>query len=92
MLGAHALVLRFFGGEHGDRLVLVNLGRDLRLDSAPEPLLAPPAGATWTLLWSSEDPRYGGHGTAPLQPEGVWRLPGEAAEVLGPTATQERET
>src|SRR5205823_1202590 len=72
VLGPHALVLRFFGGEHSDRLVLVNLGRDLRLDSAPEPLLAPPEGAGWTLLWSSEHPRYGGQGTAPLQTDGIW--------------------
>ena len=40
-----AFVLRFFGRRDGsdDRLLLVNLGRDLDLDPAPEPLLAPPA-------------------------------------------------
>ena len=32
-------------------------------EPAPEPLLAPPAGRAWQLLWSSEDPRYGGDGT-----------------------------
>ena len=37
---------------------------DLHLDPAPEPLLAPPADAGWIILWSSEDPKYGGTGTA----------------------------
>ena len=27
----------------------------------PEPLLAPPEGLQWEVLWSSEDPDYGGH-------------------------------
>ena len=44
VLGPEAFVLRFFGENGSDRLLLVNLGRDLDLDSAPEPLLAPPAG------------------------------------------------
>jgi maltooligosyltrehalose trehalohydrolase len=83
VLGAHAFVLRFFGNEEeGDRLLLVNLGRDLHLDPAPEPLLAPPDGGRWQVRWSSEDPRYGGGGTAPPDTEAGWRLPGEAALVL----------
>ena len=65
-------------------LVLVNLGRDLHLDPAPEPLLAPPGGKRWAVRWSSEDPRYGGGGTAPPDTETNWRLPGEAALVLLP--------
>jgi maltooligosyltrehalose trehalohydrolase len=62
VLGPHAFVLRFFNAEHGDRLLVVNFGADLDLSSAPEPLLAPPAGARWALLWSSEHVRYGGLG------------------------------
>ena len=42
--GPEAFVLRFFSGADGDRLLVVNYGRDLRLDVAPEPLLAPPEG------------------------------------------------
>ncbi len=43
VLGDDALVLRF-GGERGDeRLLVVNLGRDLRAPSLAEPLLAPSA-------------------------------------------------
>ncbi len=40
-----------------DRLLIVNLGRDLLLGPAPEPLLAPVEGQAWRLLWSSEAPR-----------------------------------
>ena len=44
VLAPEAFVLRFFGTHHDDRLLVVNLGRDLHLNPAPEPLLAPPAG------------------------------------------------
>ncbi len=84
VLSNRAFVLRFFGGPSGDRLLVVNLGRDLRLDPAPEPLLAPPEGARWDILWSSEDPRYGGSGTFPLDTSENWRIPGRAAVALAP--------
>jgi hypothetical protein len=48
----------------------------------PEPLVAPPPDARWQLAWSSEDPRYGGCGAAPFDPDGPWRLPAQAALVL----------
>ncbi|VTU01972.1 -alpha-glucan branching protein : Malto-oligosyltrehalose trehalohydrolase OS=Desulfovibrio sp. U5L GN=DesU5LDRAFT_0871 PE=3 SV=1: Alpha-amylase: Alpha-amylase: DUF3459 [Gemmataceae bacterium] len=83
VLGPSAFVLRFFSGDGGDRLLIVNLGRDLHLNPAPEPLLAPPAvGTHWHVLWSSEHPKYGGLGTAPLDTDDNWRIPGEAAVVL----------
>jgi hypothetical protein len=44
VLGDEAFVLRFFGRDGDDRLLLVNLGRDLRLDPVPELLLAPLEG------------------------------------------------
>ena len=93
VLGPEAFALRFFGENAGDRLLLVNLGTDLPLEPVPEPLLAPLAGMRWDLLWSSEDPRYGGIGaTAPEDGEGRWRLPGRAAVVLGLVPrTRERE-
>ena len=65
VVGPEAFVLRYFSGEHGDRVLLVNLGVDLRLDPAAEPLLAPPEDRRWGLLWSSEDPAYGGTGPFP---------------------------
>jgi maltooligosyltrehalose trehalohydrolase len=84
VLGPQAFVLRFFGENGDDRLLVVSLGRDLHLDPAPEPLLAPPEGRTWQVLWSSEDPRYGGCGTPPLETESNWHIPGEAAVALRP--------
>jgi maltooligosyltrehalose trehalohydrolase len=82
VLGPAAFVLRYFGEAGHDRLLVVNFGRDLPLDPAPEPLLAPPAEACWEILWSSEDPRYGGSGTPPVETEENWRIPGEAAVVF----------
>jgi maltooligosyltrehalose trehalohydrolase len=84
VLGPEAFVLRFFGEGGNDRLLLVNLGLDLRLSPAPEPLLAPLAGHTWRVKWSSESPRYGGGGTPPLELDGRWRMVGRAAIVLEP--------
>lgn len=84
VIGPEALLLRFFATA-GDRLLLVNLGPDLRLPSLAEPLLAPPAEGPWTVLWSSEHPSYGGLGTPEVlsEAEGVF-LPGQAAVLMGP--------
>jgi maltooligosyltrehalose trehalohydrolase len=87
VLSAQAFVLRFFGeGDEEDRVLVVNLGRDLKKSSIPEPLLAPPLERDWTVVWSSEDPRYGGTGTPDVWPKGCWHIPGESALVLAPTA------
>jgi maltooligosyltrehalose trehalohydrolase len=85
VLAAEAFALRFFGDDPGlDRLLMVNLGSLLRMPSVAEPLLAPPADATWEIEWSSEDPRYGGRGTPPTMTRaGVW-LPAQAAVLLAP--------
>ena len=82
VLGAEAFVLRYFGDDGNDRLLLVNLGRDLLFEPAPEPLLAPMVNANWTMLLSTEDPGYGGRGTAPVNVEERWTLPGQAAVVF----------
>jgi maltooligosyltrehalose trehalohydrolase len=89
VLGPQTLVLRFFAEDGDDRLLLVNLGRDLHLDPAPEPLLAPPEGKTWDILWSSEDVCYGGCGTPPLDTDENWRIPGEAAVALRPNTVKD---
>lgn len=81
VLGAEAFVLRFFGDDGEDRLLLVNLGADLHLTTMPEPLLAPVEGTIWKVIWSSEDPRYGGLGTPPLGDKD-WLISGNAALVL----------
>jgi maltooligosyltrehalose trehalohydrolase len=84
VLSSDAFLIRYFGPDGGDRLLAINLGVDLRLDAAPEPLLAPPEGRRWKLLWSSEDSRYGGSGTPAPENDGIWRLPGHAAIVMRP--------
>ncbi|HJZ60071.1 MAG TPA: DUF3459 domain-containing protein, partial [Gemmataceae bacterium] len=85
VLAEAAFVLRYFVPNDHDRLMVVNLGRDLHLDPAPEPLLAPPeSDLHWVAVWSSEDPKYDGHGTAPLDTDDSWWVPGEAAVLLAP--------
>lgn len=86
-LGPGAFMLRFFGDDE-DRLLLVNLETDLHLDPAPEPLLAPPAGMTWEVQWSSEDPAYGGSGTPAVYSAENWWLPGSAAVVMRPAVAK----
>jgi len=99
-LSDHAFVLRYFGADGDDRLLVANLGPTAHLHIAPEPLLAPPAGARWRTRWASEHPRYGGLGTPPYDASGEpdtpaqrpdvhwprenWRLVGGAAVVLAP--------
>ncbi|HEY0777101.1 MAG TPA: malto-oligosyltrehalose trehalohydrolase [Gemmatirosa sp.] len=95
-----AFVLRFFGLDGDDRLLVVNVGRTARLPITPEPLLAPPAGARWRTCWTSESPSYGGLGgvefdaseepRSPPQrpdlrwPRENWRVLGGCAVVLAP--------
>lgn len=91
VLGPEAFVLRFFGGDGDDRLVVANLGPTLPLVPLPEPLLAPPAGQRWKLLWHSEDPRYGGNGMAEPDGEHSWRLPAQALAVLVPHPVEDAD-
>ena len=84
VLGADAFVLRYFGDDHDDRLVVINFGVDLHLPIVPEPLLAPPPNKLWEIQWSSEHPKYGGAGNPPLETRGEdWRLPGENWRIPG---------
>jgi len=82
VLSTNAFVLRFFGEAQGDRLLVVNLGTDLYLNPSPEPLLAPVLGQPWRVIWSSEDPKYGGLGTFPPDAADNWRIPGNAAVAM----------
>ncbi|HVR64649.1 MAG TPA: malto-oligosyltrehalose trehalohydrolase [Polyangia bacterium] len=94
VLGDGCLVLRYGTGTiamdgaragRGDRLLLVNLGADLDLSVAPEPLLAPPArDLRWHPLLCSEEPRFGGAGTptTPDSDDQGWRIPAAAAYFL----------
>lgn len=82
VLTPRALVLRWFDDTQGDRLLLVNLGEDIRERPLPEPLLAPPRGRQWTLAWSSEHAGYGGTGTVDPHPQQGWLIPGHCAVLL----------
>ncbi len=81
VLADRALCLRWW---EPDYLLLVNLGPTLREAILPEPLLAPPRASGWRVVWSSEDPRYGGHGTP--EPFTIARLaiPAHAAVLCAP--------
>ena len=84
VLGDETFVLRFFAAHAIDRLLLVNLGMDVHLRPVPEPLLAPPGETPWQVLWSSEDPHYGGLGALPSETTDDWFIPGKGAFVLAP--------
>ena len=82
ILGPEAFVLRYFADDAMDTILLINFGLDLHCDPAPEPLLAPPRYCNWQIVWSSENPAYGGTGTPPLDTPENWWIPGHAAVVL----------
>ena len=83
VLSPDAFLLRFFG-EEDDRLLVVNFGLDLHLDPAPEPLLAPPEGKEWIVLWSTEARCYGDCGVPQADTVENWYFPGHATLVLKP--------
>lgn len=81
-LDDETFILRFFCDRNKDYLLFVNLGADKHLTPLPEPLLAPPLGHEWRVIWSSEDPRYGGGGALPVEKPTSWFMPGKAAFLL----------
>jgi maltooligosyltrehalose trehalohydrolase len=89
VIGPQAFVLRYFVEAGQDRLLVVNLGADLDLRHAPEPLLAPPENKRWQVLWSSEEMKYGGSGYLNPDSDQGWRIQGESATVLAPAAIEE---
>jgi maltooligosyltrehalose trehalohydrolase len=92
VLSANCLIVRYFSPTfEDDRLLVINLGTDLEFNPAPEPLLAPPRLKEWSTLWSSEDPQYGGCGTAALDSDRNWIMPGQAAVLLKPILIQAEE-
>jgi maltooligosyltrehalose trehalohydrolase len=84
VLGPEAFVLRFFGDDDQDRLLLINLGATLLFGGVAEPLLAPPEAGSWKMIWSSESPRYGGRGSGHLNITDAVHIPGHAAFVMAP--------
>jgi maltooligosyltrehalose trehalohydrolase len=85
VLSDRAFVVRYFQPDpRADRLLLVNLGPTHASPVTAEPLVAPPDATGWQLVWSSEDPRYGGHGTPPPFDRERLSIPAHAAVVLAP--------
>jgi maltooligosyltrehalose trehalohydrolase len=89
-LGSDALLLRYIGG-HGetaeptmadDRLVIVNFGTELLVNPSPQPLLAPPEGCGWQMIWAGDHPRYGADYCPPVETTSGWRIPGECTVVF----------
>jgi maltooligosyltrehalose trehalohydrolase len=83
VIAPEAFLLRFMC-DAGDRIMVVNLGRDLDLPSLVEPLVAPPHGADWDILWCSESTEYGGMGYPKMVTDGRWTILGHGATVLMP--------
>ena len=84
-LSEHSFVLRWFDAEHGDRLLIVNLDRELAAGSIAEPLVAPPPGNGWQMRWNSEAPEYGGLGAYEPAADhgcGAWRIQAQCAVLL----------
>jgi maltooligosyltrehalose trehalohydrolase len=89
-LGSDCLIVRYFGDiDAEDRLLIVNLGNDLRYSPAPQALLAPPAEHQWDILWSTNRVEYGGVGTPPIETETGWQISGESAVVLRPITSSD---
>jgi maltooligosyltrehalose trehalohydrolase len=84
VLNDRAFVLRFFGERPDeDRLLVVNLGADIKVPAIPEPLLAPPPRGRWVLQLTTESAEYGGGGAPDVESEQGWHIPAESATVLG---------
>lgn len=77
-----AFLIRYFGGEAGDRLLIINFGADFLFTPAPEPLIAPCKNSNWELLLSSESIAYQGEGVAPLTNKHLLKIIGHSALVL----------
>jgi maltooligosyltrehalose trehalohydrolase len=87
VIGPEAFLLRWFDTNGDDRLAVFNLGRDLDFRGIAEPLVAAPPDRRWDVLWSSEEPDYGGAGT-PAFSDKNWHLPGHTAVILQAKLTQ----
>jgi maltooligosyltrehalose trehalohydrolase len=91
-ISAESFFFRYLPPDGSTRLFVINLGHTLTLASIAHPLVAPPEGTRWGILWSSEDPAYGGSGTPDLDtPEG-WRIPGQSAVLLHPVPLKNART
>ncbi len=93
VLDRECFVIRWLAPDPAhDRLLIVNLGPDLRLVPASEPLLAPPEETRWELLFSTDERIYGGPGKSPPESEETgWYLAGHCASMMRPTFMAARQ-
>jgi maltooligosyltrehalose trehalohydrolase len=85
VIGDSAFGIRLFGSDGADRLIVVNLGRQMDLPSISDPLFAPPENTFWQQLFTSNAVRYGGNGTPPIEMEDGVTLSAECTVVLSPS-------
>lgn len=89
VLPGSAFLLRWFDAAQADRLLVVNLGAEIHRQPMPEPLLAPPRGRHWQVVFCSEHADFGGSGSIDPQRDGPWRLPGQCAILLVAVAQEQ---
>lgn len=83
VIGPGAFLVRYTTDTpEEDRLLLINLGPDVKIGVLAEPLLAPPPGRKWVRVWSSEHPDYDGLGRVDIDTDTAWALPADCALVL----------
>lgn len=90
VLTSDFFLIRIFGEENGDRLILINFGIDHILSPAPEPLLVAGEGLEWKLIFSSASIKYGGEGT-PFLVQKPWKMLGHSALVLETSPIVQKE-
>jgi maltooligosyltrehalose trehalohydrolase len=88
VLSERAFLIRWFHPNREDRLLVVNIGDEIGLTPAPEPLLAPPPGARWVVMLSTDEPRFGGPGATNPCESNCWRIPAECATLLRAEAAE----
>ena len=81
ILTEDCFLIRYFLDDY-EKLLIINLEKDINLNPAPEPLLAPPEGMNWEIEFSTEDPKYGGCGTPPLDTDDGWQILSYSAVLL----------
>jgi maltooligosyltrehalose trehalohydrolase len=96
VIGPACFVLRLWRSDgpdsrpdDDDRLLVVNLGVELRYSPCPEPLVAPPPGRRWQPIFATEDARWSGCGVPqPETEDDGWVIPAESALLLAPAALE----
>lgn len=93
VLSSDSFVMRYFADKPDEeRLLAINFGSLHLFSPAPEPLLAPPDGYDWQIMWTSEAGKYGGLGQRRLVHDDGWTLFAEETVALQPVpATRPRK-